>query len=299
MNNEQLFNRISNDLEDKLHFLDDKPEENLNSTIKALWFKAAGVPLSAFGTQSLSLPELNESQVKYLQQLIQLRIENMPLSYITGRQNFMGIELHSDKRALIPRKETEILGNKALALAKESSDLNKEIFVMDVCCGAGNLGIALAHHIPSAIVFASDISHEAVALTQENIDMLNLNQRVHAEQGDIMSAFEKDEYFEKFDIIVCNPPYIFSSNVPKMDLEISLNEPAVAFDGGMLGIKIIKTLIREAPKYLKKSAFVVFEVGLGQGKMITKMCERTLLYSQIETVLDDSGNIRVIFAQKL
>ena len=298
MYNEELFNRIRLELEKKLNFLVDKPEENLTSTIKALWFKAAGKPLSAEGAQDLSLPELDEEQVKHLNQLIELRIENIPLSYITGRQNFMGIEFHSDKRALIPRKETEILGNKALELVNKISNSNKEIFVMDVCCGAGNLGLALARYNPDCTVFASDISHEAIELTLENMTMLNLNQRVHAAQGDMMSAFEKDEYFEKFDLIICNPPYIFSSSVPKMDLEISLNEPSAAFDGGMLGISIIRALIREAPRYLKKSASVVFEVGVGQGNMITQLCEKSLTYSQIETVLDDAGNIRVISAKK-
>jgi release factor glutamine methyltransferase len=114
-----------------------------------------------------------------------------------------------------------------------------------------------------------------------------------------MSAFEEDVYNEKFDLIVCNPPYISSAKVAKMDQEISMNEPTVAFDGGMLGIKIIQKLIHDAPRFLKKGGWVAFEVGLGQGQLIYQLCERILLFSQIDTVLDNSNNIRVISARKL
>ena len=298
MNKQDLFNSINIELNNRLHLLDDKPEETIESTIKALWFKAAGVPISAEKALDLGLPDLNEKQITYLFQLVQLRVENTPLAYITGRQNFMGIELLSDKRALIPRKETEILGKKALELSKKMTDPDKKIYILDVCCGSGNLGIAMAHYNSECIVYATDISKDAVELTQENINLLKLNQRVHVEQGDMMSAFEKDEYYEKFDIVICNPPYIISSKVPKMDLEISLNEPMVAFDGGMLGIKIIQKLIHEAPKFLKNTGWMVFEVGVGQGQLITQLCERTMLFNHIETVSDDSSQIRVVFAQK-
>ena len=298
MDKEELFKKISDELEDKLHFLDDKPEETIISTINALWFKAAGIPISAERAVNLSLPDLTENQINYLFELIQMRVENTPLAYITGRQNFMEVELLTDRRALIPRKETEMLGKKALELSRELSDPDKKIYVMDVCCGSGNLGITVAYYNPNCIVFASDISQEAVDLTQENINFLNLNQRVYANQGDMMEAYDKDEYLGKFDLIICNPPYISSSKVQKMDLEISMNEPVAAFDGGMLGIKIIQKLVHDGPKFLRNAGWMVFEVGLGQGQLIHQLCERTQLFSQIKTVLDSSDNIRVISVQK-
>jgi release factor glutamine methyltransferase len=279
--------------------LGDKPEESFRSTLSALWFKAAGIPMSAEKAISLTLPDLSDEQIAYLLTLVQMRVENTPLAYITGRQNFMGVELLTDRRALIPRKETELLGRKVLKLSREQSEHNKTIYIMDVCCGSGNLGISIAYSNPNCIVYASDISQEAVELTQENIYLLNLNQRVFAKQGDMMSAFEEDVYNEKFDLIVCNPPYISSAKVAKMDQEISMNEPTVAFDGGMLGIKIIQKLIHDAPRFLKKGGWVAFEVGLGQGQLIYQLCERILLFSQIDTVLDNSNNIRVISARKL
>ena len=298
MDKQQLFNKITIDWKNKLNFLDDKPEETLESTIKALWLTASGNPASAEKALNLTMPDLTKKQINYLFQLFQLRVDKIPLSYITGRQNFMGIELICDKRALIPRKETEILGLKALELSKEMINTNNDIKIMDICCGSGNLGIAVAFYNSNCIVYASDISQEAVDLTQENINFFNLNKRIYVTRGDMMSAFESDEYYNKIDLIICNPPYIISSKVPKMDREISLNEPEVAFDGVMLGIGIIQKLIRQSPRFLKPRGWLAFEIGVGQGKLITQICERTNLFIKIKTVIDNRGQIRVILAQK-
>jgi len=298
MNKSELFNSISNDLKNRLHLLEDKPEETIETTLKALWFAATGFPVSAEGALKLTIPDLTEKQIKKLHQLIEQRLNNTPLAHITNRQNFMGIELLSDKRALIPRKETELLGRRALELSNRIAKSKGRINVIDVCCGSGNLGIAIAHLNPNCIVYATDLSQEAVELTQDNIDFLNLSQRVHVKQGDLLSVFETNEFYEKIDLIICNPPYILSSKVQKMDIEIASNEPVLAFDGGMLGIKIIQKLITEAPKFLTQEGWLIFEVGVGQGNFIAQLCERSQLYQLIESVSDDSGIRRVILTQK-
>ncbi len=293
---EQLYRKIKLELESKLFFLDNKPEETIDSTIKALWNKAYGHPLSAEEGSKVPLPELSDIQITILYQLIEQRINGKPLAYITGRQNFMGIELLCDNRALIPRKETEILGKAALELCKNISRNKHKVNVFDVCCGSGNLGIALACFLSDIVVNSSDLSRKAVCLTRENISFLKLGRRVNATESDLFSTFESATYYGNIDLIVCNPPYISTSKVTKMDLEISENEPAMAFDGGMVGMKVIKNLIREAPKFLSNPGWVIFEVGVGQGPFIIKLCENSELYKQIEPVTDVSGNIRVIAA---
>jgi release factor glutamine methyltransferase len=298
MNKSKLYKSISDDLNSKLHLLEDKPEETVDTTLKALWLTAAGLPVSAHRSKNLSIPDLSDKQVETLYKLINLRLNNTPLAHITKRQNFMGIELLSDKRALIPRKETEILGKKALEISKKISSEKGNIKVIDVCCGCGNLGVAIATYNADCTVYSTDLSHEAVELTRDNINFLNLNKRIHAKQGDLLSVFETDEFYEKTDLIICNPPYITSSKVRKMDSEIASNEPVLAFDGGMLGIKIIQKLVHEAPRFLKENGWLVFEVGSGQGQFIVQLCERSGAFSEIETDPDDSGIIRVISARK-
>ncbi|MGZ4954075.1 MAG: peptide chain release factor N(5)-glutamine methyltransferase [Methylobacter sp.] len=298
MNNEELYNLIKPGFENKIHLLEDKPEENIESSLKALGFAACGLQKSVEMATKHPLPALTEEQKNILFDLINQRLDGAPLAYITGRQYFMDIELLCDRRALIPRKETELLGKKALHLSLEIAKEKQAVNIIDVCCGSGNLGLAIASHNINASVYATDLSQEAVDLAQENISFLNLNHRVNAKQGDLLSAFETKEYQEKIDLIVCNPPYISSVNVPKMDKEISDHEPALAFDGGVMGINLIQKLIREAPKLLIKSGWLIFEVGAGQGLFISRLCERSGLYQHVESVSDDLGTIRVILAQK-
>ena len=298
MDVQELYDKVKTYFESDIHFLVDKPEETVDSTLKACWFAASGTPVSAEKAIKHPLPSLSEKQINILYDLIEQRLNNMPLAHITGRQSFMGIELLSDKRALIPRKETEILGRKALELSYQLTQKKQIVRVMDICCGAGNLGLALAHFNQNIIVCATDLSEEAVELTRDNISFLYLNERVQVEQGDLFSAFENQEYYKNTDLIICNPPYISSAKVTKMNPEISAHEPVLAFDGGMFGTKIIQKLIGEAPKFLTKAGWVIFEVGVGQGEFIMRLCESTNKYSQIESVSDDLGNIRVILAQK-
>ena len=291
---EELYHNIRQDFERKLFILEDKPEETVDSTIKALWNKACGISVSAKKAAHLPLPGLSDSQKATLLQLTEKRMNGTPLAHITERQNFMGIELLCDNRALIPRKETEILGRTVLEICQRMAEMKPIINVMDVCCGSGNLGLAIASLHPETIVHSSDLSYEAVELTKENISFLNLGKRVNATQSDLFTNFESDEYWGKIDLVVCNPPYISSSKVSKMNSEIAGNEPAMAFDGGMIGLKIIQKIIQESPKFLSESGWLIFEVGLGQGPFVIQICQKSEAYNLITSATDNLGNIRVI-----
>jgi release factor glutamine methyltransferase len=298
MDTEILFSQIKQELDTKLHFLEDKPEETSDSTLRACWHTASGSPRSAEEANKIPLAELTKKQIDILYNLVEKRLNNIPLAYITGRQSFMGIEMLADKRALIPRKETEILGRKALDVSIGLAKEKKWVRVMDICAGSGNLGLAIAYHNPKTVVFATDLSHEAVEHSKDNISFLNLHGRVQVEQGDLFAAFEKEQHYRKADIIVCNPPYISTGKVAKMNWEISGHEPVMAFDGGMFGTKIIQKLLAEAPKFLSPNGWLLFEVGLGQGPFIMDICERTGNYRQIQSINDANNNIRVIMAQE-
>jgi release factor glutamine methyltransferase len=293
---DELYQKLKEELESKLSFLEDKPEETIDSTIKALWHKAYGYSRSAEEACKYPLPKLSEEQTTLLHQLIEKRLNGRPLAYLTGRQNFMGIELICDNRALIPRKETEILGRTAMWFCQKIAKKKSKVNVFDVCCGSGNLGLSLSYFFSNVIVHSSDLSYEAVDLTRENISHLKLQRQANASKSDLFSNFESEDYYGNIDLIVCNPPYISTSKVAKMESEISENEPFMAFDGGMVGMKVIQNLIREAPKFLTKGGWLILEVGVGQGSFIIQLCEKSKRYKQIEGVTDVSGNIRAIAA---
>lgn len=299
MNKDEIYMGLRTVLSERLLLLHDKPEETIDSTLMALWLAACGFQKSVDAVVKMELPDISDEQVLILNGLVKRRIENTPLAHITGRQGFMGIELLSDRRALIPRKETEILGRKALELSQNIGPAKAKVRIIDVCCGAGNLGLALAYYNTRAEISAADLSPEAVDLTRDNILFLKLGERVHAVQGDLFSAFESEEYYGKTDLIVCNPPYISSAKVPKMTSEISENEPVLAFNGGMLGTKIILKLLVDAPRFLVRGGWLIFEIGVGQGVFIMQLCERSEFFGKVESVSDNEGNIRVILAQRV
>lgn len=298
MNKEDLFISRRNILEANLEFLPDKPEETPDSTLRALWLTASGNPRSVVEAVKLPLPGLTYEQLKLLDQLIEKRLRKIPLAYITGRQSYMGIEFLSDSRALIPRKETELLGRKALDISLQLSAINGNLNIIDLCCGSGNIGLSLAMNNQKCIIYAGDICGEALDLANDNVERLGLTDRIIVRQGDMFDALIDQGLEKRVDIIVCNPPYISSSKVTDMHDEISAHEPHHAFDGGMLGLSLVRRLINESPLFLRPGlGWLLFEVGAGQGDMISEICRRSGHYNNINAIRDSDNIIRVITLQ--
>jgi release factor glutamine methyltransferase len=273
----------------------DKPEETPESIVRALWFSAAGRPLSIGRINGSTLPGIDDSGAALLKSMIAMKRDGVPLAHITGRQEFLGLELLAGPAALIPRKETEILGRAALAeLAKRSAGTDR-LVVIDVCTGCGNLALAYAHHEPKALVFAADLSGEAVELARRNAEFTGLSPRVRFSAGDLFAPFEGDhDLVGHCDLVSCNPPYISSAKVPKMAQEISGHEPRLAFDGGSLGITILTRLFAEAPAFLKPGGALCFELGLGQGPVLEGRLHRLPWVQSIEAFKDENGHIRAL-----
>ncbi len=296
-NYEELLVQLTKGVE----YLEDKPNESPKSTLNVLWYAACGQKKTVESVGEVKpeeLPSLTNAQLEVLSLLISERISNVPLAYIVGIQQFMGVELKVDKRALIPRKETELLGNKALEILRENFDSESKPLVIDVCCGSGNLGLSIAYLQPNSNVWLSDLTPEAIALAKENAEHLGLEKNVKFKQSDFLKEFENEEFLGAVDLIVCNPPYISSAKVRKMHVEISNNEPSAAFDGGMMGIKIIQKLISDSHKFLKKGGSVAFEIGAGQGDFILQLLSKSDNYIDIASVKDSNGIVRVVYAKK-
>ena len=275
----------------------DKPEETPETTLKALYFYAAGIPVSVQKASRETIPELDDNAQRRLKDLVEKRLSGLPLAHITGRQQFLGMELLAGPEALIPRIETEILARAALAIAKSVADERGTVTIMDVCTGSGNVALGIAANEFRSKVLGSDLSEEAVVLARRNAQHLDLGRRVEFRQSDLFTAFESEEYYRKMDLVTCNPPYIPSVKVGSMDSEISQREPRLAFDGGSLGITILTRLIREAPKYLKPDSYLCFEVGLGQGKAMEQRLKKENVYRNIQPYADSANQVRALSAQ--
>ena len=277
--------------------LADKPEETPASTLRALWLTAAGAPCSAQAAAGRELPPLDAAQQSTLETLVARRLAGTPLAHLTGRQSFMGLELLAGPEALVPRRETELLGYAALELLGRTVAGSGRALVLDVCTGSGNLALALAHHEPSCEVIAGDLSEEALGLARRNAEWTGLADRVRFVCGDLFGPFDDAGLRGAADLIVCNPPYISTTKAAAMPAEIARFEPRLAFDGGAFGISILFRVVAGAPRFLKPGAWLSVEVGAGQGEPMAARLERAGAYATIERVRDDAGTVRALLAR--
>jgi len=275
--------------------LADKPLETLETTLRTLWFLAKGDRRSIERSLFAELPDLVEAELELLDHLLQKRLSGIPLAHLTGRQNFIGIEMLVGPEAMIPRKETELLGYAALTRLRQMIQKRNSVRVIDLCTGGGNLALALAQYERNCEVYGADISGEAIELAQRNAHFLGLEDRVRFLVGDLLETFEGDDEIGKADMIICNPPYISTSKVNEMAEEISNHEPTDAFDGGAFGISILMRVIKDGPNYLKPSSWLGFEVGVGQGDSMKRRVDRHELFELVQVETDEQDQIRVIF----
>jgi release factor glutamine methyltransferase len=273
----------------------DMPEETAETVLRALWHAAAGRPVSAVRAASLALPDLDAGAQARLASLLARKRAGEPLAHLTGRQDFLGLELLAGPEALIARKETEILARAALAKLKGMP--GEDLLVLEPCTGSGNVALALAAGEPRARIFASDLSEAAVGLARRNLEVTGAGQ-VEFRAGDLLSPFEEDRFLGRADLVACNPPYISSAKVPDLPTAIAAHEPALAFDGGPFGVSILMKLIKQAPRFLKPGGWLCFEAGLGQGEPMAKQLRRASDYLAVETACDAAGAVRALLAQR-
>ena len=284
-----------------LNLLPDKPEESPESTLRALWYTAAGHPCSAAAALHGELPELlaNGLPLQTLELFVARRLAGEPLAHITGRQRFMGLDMLSGPQALIPRAETEQLARASIELLQPSGIQRPT--VIDVCTGCGNLAFAIAHHVADAEIFGTDLSEDAIALAERNGVHLGMQARVTFRTGDLLAPFETPDFLGQVDLIVCNPPYIASAKInhaDQMATEIADHEPRLAFDGGPFGVAILMRLVEEAPRFLRAGGWLAFEVGLGQGPALTRRLQRDDAFDEVRARADADGAVRVILARR-
>ena len=205
------------------------------------------------------------SEVKELDALAGERMAGKPLWYVLGSASFYGYEIKTDARALIPRPETEMLAELAIKTAEDGNS------VLDLCTGSGCIAVAVANETKkqgkSVKVTASDISADALALATENVKANGAE--VALVESDLLSGIRG-----KFDVIVCNPPYIKRGDLSSLQSEVRDYEPMSALDGGEDGLDFYRRLAKDAPKKLKKGGTLLMECGQGQAQEIVKLFKK-------------------------
>jgi release factor glutamine methyltransferase len=202
---------------------------------------------------------LAEPDLAAVRDLVQRRGRREPLQHILGTALFHSLEFKVDGRVLIPRPETELLAE--LALARMQSGASDPLLILDFGTGSGCLAITLAHHLPHACVHAVDLSPDALMVARENAVRHQNDHRIVFHQGDGFGPVPPDM---RFDLIVANPPYIPSGDIASLEPEVRDYDPRMALDGGPDGLQVQRQLAREALRWLRPDGFLMVELGDGQ-----------------------------------
>ena len=218
--------------------------------------------------------------------LIDKRCQRIPLHYITGVREFWSLDFHVSPSVLVPRPETEFLLDHVLA----SPELKKSSCrAMDMCTGSGVIGVVLALELGCSVT-AIDISPLALTVAAKNIDTHSCGHLVQLVASDFFTALQSAA---RFDLIVCNPPYISDNDILSLQPEVRQFEPILALSGGSTGLDCIKKVIYQAKKHLAPGGQIFFEIGADQGQKVSEIFKAAGDYTKIAIIPDWSGRDRV------
>lgn len=220
------------------------------------------------------------------------RLQGAPAAYLVGRWGFYGLDFAVTPDVLIPRMDTEVLVDCALARLRGKTELAR---VLDLCTGSGCIGCAIAHALPQSRAVLADVSAPALAVARENIAALGLAGRVTAEQLDVRC--DPPRALGSFDMIVSNPPYIRDDEMPELDASVRDYEPALALAAGADGLDFYRAIAEKWTPLLRLGGWMLLEVGEGQAPDVTALLRRAGLRS-LGTARDTAGTERVVFGRK-
>lgn len=224
--------------------------------------------------------EMSQEQIREYQALLSKRAERIPLQYIVGEQEFMGLKFRVNSNVLIPRQDTETLVEEALKVIEPG------MRVLDMCTGSGCIIISILKNTTNVDGAACDISKQALNVAKEN-----------ARLNGVFVDFERSDLFEHvdemYDVIVSNPPYIRSDEIPHLMPEVSVFEPHEALDGSEDGLLFYRRIIKDCRANLKPQGRLLFEIGCDQGRQVSEMMQFAG-FSDVHVIKDLAGNDRVV-----
>jgi release factor glutamine methyltransferase len=230
---------------------------------------------------------VSRSELDRFRALYRRRLAHEPLQYVTGSTEFHEIRVKTDRRALVPRPETEILVSQAI---KYLRGCEKPV-IADLGTGTGVIALTMASKYPEARVVAVDISEEALKLAEENAIALHLEDSVTFVKGDMLDGIAGLGFF---DAILSNPPYIPTKEIGMLQPEISLYEPHEALDGGEDGMFYLRKTSENAYRHLKSGGLLLLECGEEQAESIQQILENKQKYESIEIIRDMTGRKRLV-----
>ena len=252
--------------------------------IDARWIAedVLGMTASELRFEAQKTPEPKKQAA--LDECLERRSKGEPVQYILKRADFMGLKLYVDERVLIPRQDTETLAEAAIVALQGKPRAR----VLDLCAGSGAIGLSIATLVPGAEVTLTDVSAGALEVARKNAKLLNVDAEFRA--GDLFQAVEWD----KFDLIVSNPPYIPTRELAELQREVQF-EPAMALDGGADGLDFYRRIAAEAGEHLNPGGGVYLEVGAGEAEPVLRLMRERIESAASGTQRDLNGIERIVW----
>ena len=253
---------------------------------------------SVLGGEKLS--EVSGMKLSRYDKLISMRAKHVPLDKLIGYTEFMNTKIMFSKNVMTPRQETEFLAERIIKDIRNKNHRASDypVSVLDLCTGSGCLGISIALSV-SCNMTMSDISPRAIAVAKNNLKVNNAMLR-EKKLPPVSANFIVSDLFRRipytYDIIVCNPPYIKSTDLKKLEIEVRDFDPILALDGGKDGLKFYKEIINQIDKHLSIGGTLYFEVGYDQAEQVAKYLEKK--FDNIQIVKDLAGIDRFVIAKK-
>jgi release factor glutamine methyltransferase len=248
---------------------------------------------------------ISEQQLEQFRRVLESRATGKPLQYITGHQEFFGLDFEVTSDVLIPRPETELLVEKALEIVSRSEAAP---LICDVGTGSGCIAITLLHELgrlhnrPGARAVAIDISQAALEVAKRNAARHSVTERISFVVSDGFAALDHEDqetsYRESFDLIVSNPPYVVESAISSLQREVRDFEPRLALEAGMDGLSIISRLLTDASSFLKTGGHFLFEIGFDQHQAVEQLVDRRV-WKLMDIHRDLQGIPRTVALEKL
>ena len=224
--------------------------------------------------------DLPEEQLREYEIALKKRAEHVPLQYIVGETEFMGLKFKVNSNVLIPRQDTETLVEEALKVVKQG------MRILDLCTGSGCIIISILHNVTDVEGYAIDISKQALNVAKEN-----------AKLNDVSVMFERSDLFDNvtgtFDIIVSNPPYIRTEEIVKLMPEVQTFEPMEALDGKEDGLYFYREIVAKCKDYLNPDGRILFEIGYDQGEDVSALLSEAG-FKDVRVIKDLAHNDRVV-----
>ena len=239
---------------------------------------------------------VGRQELHKLRELVRRAGQNEPIAYLVGKTEFYSMELNVTPECMIPRPETELLVQRAIEFLRTRTGSQ---LVCDLCTGSGCIAVAIAKNFPNAQIIATDICDAALAVAATNVEKYNLQDKIKLLSGDLFDPIIPQLDVGKFDLIVCNPPYVSSGEYEKLEQNVRDYEPRLALFAGDDGLDIYRRIIDKVDSFLKSDAALIMEIGYAQGQVIKELLERAGIFAEVKIEKDFHDNDRVVTAKKV